>query len=655
MKIYYNQFYIITLLIAFLSFICIPCLSKESKTYFVYSKENKQIPSPKYIGIDNINEFFSLIKDNNKDEIKAILADGYHNITQPLLLDKNENKITIEALHQGKAILTNHNPISNNITFESNDIISFPYKNETIMLNINRKYIVMPYSVEKDEAYAMKQFSNFRQEKVPQTYSAIFDKEEIEKMEIGSYIFIFCKWIQYKLKITHIDYTTKRVTMDGMNIKVPYIVNDKNVYYTIYNSRKFIKPSTFCAIDNKIYYQLDRTKKNDNIEINQPILSNFINISNCNEGITLKGLVISGATVEHLINKEAQGGANFPAAINIQKSSNINIENCEFSYNCGYSIKISNNSSNCIIQNNYFHDLLGGGILIGNYNIPDSTNNIYIKNNLIKSFGRLYANSEGILVTKAHHITITNNTICDGYYTGISLGWTWGYGKSYSYRNYVANNHIHHLMQGVLSDGAGIYTLGNQKGTIIENNYIHDIISRVYSSAGSSLLYFDEGTSNVIARNNVCFGSHTGFHEHYGKCNIVESNVFAYTNQVATRLSNYQKDSLLTINNNIYIVDCGQIFNKNIIKYAKIKNNKFWNGKTINASNGLAKINNTIELKMNINELYYCKAINKKIEYGVFTKDLREKAKLSKTFLNEHNKKVCNLFPNCSHYFKIKY
>ena len=159
------------------------------------------------------------------------------------------------------------------------------------------------------------------------------------------------------------------------------------------------------------------------------------------------------------------------------------------------------------------------------------------------------------MVTKANHITITNNTICDGYYTGISLGWTWGYAKSHSYGNYVANNHIHHLMQCVLSDGAGIYTLGIQDNTVIENNYIHDIISRAFSAAGSSLLYFDEGTSNVIARNNVCFGSHSGFHEHYGKNNLVENNIFAYTNLVSVRLSNLAKDSNLTIKENT-LIEC---------------------------------------------------------------------------------------------------
>lgn len=658
MKTNYNQSYrIVVLLLILVSLRFIPCQSNNLKTYFVYSTENKKLPSSKYIGINDINELFSIIKAN-KDTcyIKIILADGNHYITQPLHLDSLKNQMTIEALHYGKAILTSCNPIlKNNITIESNDIISFPTKIETILLNVNDKYVYMPYSVEKTEAYSMKQFSNFKQEKKSQTYSAIFSPEEIEKMEVGSYIFIFCKWIQYKLEITHIDYTTKRVTMNGMKVNLPYIVNDKNVYYTIYNSRKMIKPSTFCSIDNKVYYRLNENENLDNIEIYQPILSNLIRISNCNEGITLKGIVFSGVTVNNVITKEAQGGANLPSAVNIQNSSNINIENCEFSNICGYSVKIGYHSSNCVLQNNYFHELQGGGILIGNYNISDSTNNILIKNNLIKSFGRLYANCEGILVTKANNITIINNTICDGYYTGISLGWTWGYGKSYSYENYIANNHIHHLMQCVLSDGAGIYTLGNQKGTIIENNYIHDIVSRVKSSSGSSLLYFDEGTSNVIARNNVCFGSHTGFHEHYGKSNTVESNVFAYTNQVAARLSNYQQDYSLTIKNNTFIIDCGKTFNQHLVKYAYIENNKFESGIIIDATNSLNTVNKPIEIKMDVKSLYNQNFLNRSFDYGVTTKNLRKKAKLTRKLLNKHNKIVCSLFPTHSSYFNRNY
>lgn len=152
MKTNYNQSYrIVVLLLILVSLRFIPCQSNNLKTYFVYSTENKKLPSSKYIGINDINELFSIIKAN-KDTcyIKIILADGNHYITQPLHLDSLKNQMTIEALHYGKAILTSCNPIlKNNITIESNDIISFPTKIETILLNVNDKYVYMPYSVER--------------------------------------------------------------------------------------------------------------------------------------------------------------------------------------------------------------------------------------------------------------------------------------------------------------------------------------------------------------------------------------------------------------------------------------------------------------------------------------------------------------------------
>jgi hypothetical protein len=38
----------------------------------------------------------------------------------------------------------------------------------------------------------------------------------------------------------------------------------------------------------------------------------------------------------------------------------------------------------------------------------------------------------------------------------------------------VLRNHIHHVMQ-MLSDGAGVYTLGRQPETRIAGNVIHDV------------------------------------------------------------------------------------------------------------------------------------------------------------------------------------
>jgi len=80
------------------------------------------------------------------------------------------------------------------------------------------------------------------------------------------------------------------------------------------------------------------------------------------------------------------------------------------------------------------------------------------------------------------------------WYTAISMGWTWGYGKSAAQRNQVEYNHIHHIGiktdddQPILSDLGGIYTLGNQEGGMIRFNKFHDMAAIKYGGWG---IYFD--------------------------------------------------------------------------------------------------------------------------------------------------------------------
>jgi len=47
---------------------------------------------------------------------------------------------------------------------------------------------------------------------------------------------------------------------------------------------------------------------------------------------------------------------------------------------------------------------------------------------------------------------ITHNDISDTFYTAISVGWTWGYGRSLASNNFIGFNRIHRIGQGVLSD-----------------------------------------------------------------------------------------------------------------------------------------------------------------------------------------------------------
>ena len=100
-------------------------------------------------------------------------------------------------------------------------------------------------------------------------------------------------------------------------------------------------------------------------------------------------------------------------------------------------------------------------------------------------------------------ITIAHNTIHDVSYTGISLGWGWNRDLVCMKDNKVHANLIYNYAQHMY-DCAGIYTLGNQPGTVISENVVRDIAtpSYVHDPNHWFYLYTDEGSSNITLRDN---------------------------------------------------------------------------------------------------------------------------------------------------------
>ena len=74
-------------------------------------------------------------------------------------------------------------------------------------------------------------------------------------------------------------------------------------------------------------------------------------------------------------------------------------------------------------------------------------------------------------------ITIDHNTIHDVSYTGISLGWGWNRDLVCMKDNKVHANLIYNYAQHMY-DCAGIYTLGNQPGTVISENVVSFVCPR---------------------------------------------------------------------------------------------------------------------------------------------------------------------------------
>ena len=100
-------------------------------------------------------------------------------------------------------------------------------------------------------------------------------------------------------------------------------------------------------------------------------------------------------------------------------------------------------------------------------------------------------------------ITIDHNTIHDVSYTGISLGWGWNRDLVCMKDNKVHANLIYNYAQHMY-DCAGIYTLGNQPGTLISENVVRDIAkpSYVHDPNHWFYLYTDEGSSNITLKDN---------------------------------------------------------------------------------------------------------------------------------------------------------
>ncbi len=203
-------------------------------------------------------------------------------------------------------------------------------------------------------------------------------------------------------------------------------------------------------------------------------------------------------------------------AIDVKSAEGIVFEQNRFEgIGSAIAINMVNDVNQCVVNGNYFHDLLGNAVNVGHpqhYKIGDGPHyaagvegvcdNIMISNNYLRNVSIDFRQLEGMTAFFVSNVNFEHNDIADTAYCAIAMGWWWGnseippskVAKNNSMRfNKAGNTHL------ALKDGGILYLLGEQPGTVVEGNYLYN---------GPRCIYPDDGSAYLTIRRNVVLNNY---------------------------------------------------------------------------------------------------------------------------------------------------
>ncbi|HEV3443064.1 MAG TPA: right-handed parallel beta-helix repeat-containing protein, partial [Gemmataceae bacterium] len=316
------------------------------------------------------------------------------------------------------------------------------------------------------------------------------------------------KWADARLPLKSVDEGALTAIVSGK--PSPYSAFPDSPYWVENAMGGLDRPGTW-YLNRKtgvLYYWPLPGEDMNKVEVIAPLLEELVRLSGAMDGrsfvrnIRLRGLTFSYSdwSLPPTGYANVQAASQIPGAYQASYAISCSVEDCAFEHLGKYALEIGPGSKNHRVTGNRLADLGAGGIKIG---VGGSGH--VIANNYIHDAGLVYPGCVGIWVSIAAGTTVAHNLLHDLPYTGISVGWSWNADPTSARNNRIEYNHVHHVMK-LMGDGAGIYTLGLQPGTVLRGNLIHDV-QRSPNAQGSANhgLYLDEGSKGFRVEGNIVY------------------------------------------------------------------------------------------------------------------------------------------------------